>query len=162
MPARGAVPNVGSSLVPATTPTVVAGSTERTPLLGGLAVLVVDDEEDAREIITQVLQDHGATVTTAATASEALRALATARPDVIISDIGMPEMDGYAFIRKVRTLPTIREARTPAVAVTAYARKEDAQRAFAAGFQMHVSKPVDPTQLVTLVANLAGLSLGSA
>jgi CheY-like chemotaxis protein len=84
-----------------------------------------------------------------------------AKPDVIVSDIGMPEIDGYAFIRKVRSLPVTRGARTPAVALTAYARKEDAQRAFAAGYEMHLAKPVEPAKLVSTLANLAGLSLAS-
>jgi CheY-like chemotaxis protein len=133
------------------------------PRLDGLSILVVDDEEDARGIIGHVLQNQGATVTSVASASEALDVLTMImKPDVIVSDIGMPETDGYAFIRRVRALPVTRGARTPAVALTAYARKEDAQRAFAAGFQMHVSKPIEPAQLVAIVANLAGLSLGAA
>ncbi len=158
LPAHGAVPSVRS-----THPSTVRNTTRPATIrLDGLSVLVVDDEEDARGIIGQVLQDHGATVTTATSASEALGELATTKTDGIVSDIGMPEMDGYAFIRRVRALPVARGARTPAVALTAYARREDAQRAFAAGFQMHVPKPIEPAQLVTIVANLAGLSLGGS
>jgi PAS domain S-box-containing protein len=162
LPAHGAVPSVSAN--PWTAVPTMERNTMRpaTIRLDGLSVLVVDDEEDARGIIGQVLQDHGATVTTATSAFEALGELAATKTDVIVSDIGMPEMDGYAFIRTVRALPVARGARTPAVALTAYARKEDAQRAFAAGFQMHVPKPIEPAQLVTIVANLAGLSLGGS
>jgi PAS domain S-box-containing protein len=129
------------------------------PRLDGLSVLVVDDEEDARGIIDQLLRDQGAKVTTAESAAEALDRFSAAKPDVIVSDIGMPDRDGYAFIREVRALPANRGGRTPAIALTAYARREDARRAFAAGFQTHVSKPVEPARLVRMVANAAGLSL---
>jgi signal transduction histidine kinase/CheY-like chemotaxis protein len=127
--------------------------------LDGLTVLVVDHEEDARTILEQVLRDRGAQVLTAESALQALERLAMERPDVIVSDIGMPEMDGYALLRKVRALPPSEGGRTPALALTAYARREDAQRAFAAGFQMHASKPVEPAQLATIVANLGGRTL---
>jgi PAS domain S-box-containing protein len=130
------------------------------PRLDGVTVLVVDDEEDAREIIAQVLRDAGASVTTAASAAGALESLEAKPPDVIVSDIGMPEVDGYAFMRKVRALAAARGGRTPALALTAYARKEDAREAFAAGFQLHAAKPVEPAQLLTLVGNLAGRTLG--
>ncbi len=124
--------------------------------LDGLRVLVVDDEEDARQVVEHVLRAHGATVDSAATATEGLDLLEISRPDVIVSDIGIPDMDGYAFIRKVRSLAPSRGGRTPAIALTAYARKEDAQRALAAGYQVHVSKPVEPAQLAAFVANLGG------
>jgi len=83
-------------------------------------------------------------------------------PDVIVSDIGMPETDGLSFIRKIRALSPTQGGRTPAVALTAYARREDAKRAFAAGYQMHVAKPAEPIQIITVVANLAGRSLEGA
>jgi CheY-like chemotaxis protein len=122
-------------------------------------VLVVDDEEDARSIIEHVLHEKGAEVLSAQSADEALEIFAAAQPDVIVCDIGMPETDGYALLRKVRALPADRGGRTPAIALTAYARREDAQRAFAAGFQMHVPKPVEPAELTTLVGNLGGRTL---
>jgi CheY-like chemotaxis protein len=124
-----------------------------------LNVLVVDDEEDARVIVEQVLTDKGANVKTAASAREALELFASSPPDVIVCDIGMPGMDGYALLRTVRALPPTRGGRTPALALTAYARKEDAQRALAAGFQMHAPKPIEPAHLATLVANLGGRTL---
>ena len=80
------------------------------------------------------------------------------RPDVLVSDIGMPRMDGYALVRRIRALPPAQGGQTPAVALTAYARPEDAQRAFAAGFQMHVAKPIEPAHLASVVANLGGRS----
>jgi CheY-like chemotaxis protein len=129
------------------------------PRLDGLSILVVDDEEDARGIVEQVLRDQGASVTAVGSADEALSTFAALKPDVLVSDIGMPDIDGYALIRRVRALPLDRGGRTPAVALTAYARKEDAQRAFAAGFQMYVAKPVEPSQLATVVANLGGRSM---
>jgi CheY-like chemotaxis protein len=88
-----------------------------------------------------------------------LAQLSVIRPDVVVSDIAMPRMDGYALIRKIRALPPSMGGRTPAVALTAYARSEDAKLAFAAGFQMHVAKPIEPAQLAIVVANLGGRSL---
>ena len=123
--------------------------------LDGLRVLVNDDEADARNLVQEILRQHGAEVCVAQSAAQAREQLAAARPDVIVSDIGMPEEDGYAFIRGVRA----RGSRVPAIALTAYASQQDAQRAFVAGFQKHVTKPVEPTRLVSLVANLAGRSL---
>jgi CheY-like chemotaxis protein len=92
-------------------------------------------------------------------AREALETLAGIMPDVIVSDIGLPEEDGYSLIRKIRSLPSESGGRTPAVALTAYAREEDAHRAFAAGYQIHLAKPVEPVELATVVANLGGRSL---
>jgi PAS domain S-box-containing protein len=126
--------------------------------LSGLSVLVVDDEPDALDVVAHILRACGAQVTTAGNAAQALQALSGMRADVIVSDIAMPEMDGFTFMRQVRAMPASSGGRTPALALTAYARKEDAQRAFLAGYQMHASKPIDPPQLVSIVANLAGLS----
>ena len=126
------------------------------PPLVGLRLLVVDDERDTLELVGEVLRGHGAEVHFATSAAEALEKLASVRPDIIVSDIGMPDADGYALIRRIRALPAEAGGRTPAVALTAYARGEDAQRAFAAGFQMHVTKPIEPQQLATVVANLGG------
>lgn len=127
------------------------------PRLDDLFILIVDDEPDARDLVSDVLSNHGAHVATASSGEEALDMLPNLKPDVIISDIGMPAMDGYAFLRRVRSLPIAQGGRTPALALTAYTRREDAERAFAAGFQMHVTKPAEPHQLVTIIANLAGL-----
>jgi PAS domain S-box-containing protein len=123
--------------------------------LDGLRVLVVDDEPDARSLVQAILRQHGAEVRVADSAAQARAALRDEQPDVIVSDIGMPDEDGYAFIRRVRA----DGSRTPAVALTAYASQQDAQRAFAAGFQKHVTKPVEPARLVGVVANLGGRSL---
>jgi CheY-like chemotaxis protein len=132
------------------------------PRLDGLRLLIVDDEDDALALVGEVLREHGAEVHGAASAAEAMEKFAAVKPDVIVSDIGMPDVDGYAFIRKIRALPPHAGGRTPAVALTAYARAEDAQRAFVAGYQMHVTKPVEPAQLATVVANLGGRSLDEA
>jgi CheY-like chemotaxis protein len=126
-----------------------------------LRVLVVDDEEDARSLVRRLLTDQGATVGCAPSAEEAIGVLESTRPDVLVSDIGMPIVDGYMMIRRIRSLPAERGGKTPAIALTAYARKEDAERAFAAGFQAHVSKPVEPWKIISLVANLGGRALGS-
>lgn len=122
--------------------------------LVGLQVLVVDDEVDTRELITFVLEQDGAQVTAVASASEALVAIERWKPDVLISDIGMPQEDGYTLIRKVRASEAGQSI--PAVALTAYAREEDSRNAIQAGFHRHIAKPVEPTQLVEVVAELAG------
>jgi CheY-like chemotaxis protein len=156
LPAREAVPTIiRASQLPIARSTEGAATTA--PRLDGLSILIVDDEEDTRDIVGDILRDSGAIVASASSGEEALNALQSLRADVIVSDIGMPEMDGYAFMRRVRSLPTAQGGRTPALALTAYAQKEDARRAFAAGFQMHVAKPVESKQLVMLIANLAGL-----
>jgi CheY-like chemotaxis protein len=130
--------------------------TDAGPRLDGLRVLVVDDEADALGLVSDLLRAQGADVYLAASAPEALEKFGAVRPDVVVSDIGMPELDGFALIRKIRALGVEQGGRTPAVALTAYAGAEDARRAFAAGFQMHVAKPVEPSQLTTVVANLGG------
>jgi PAS domain S-box-containing protein len=126
------------------------------PSLAGLTVLVVDDEPDARELLRRVLERRRATVLLAPNAAEALEAVRRLRPDVMVSDIGMPGMDGYELIRLVRSLPTQQGGKTPALALTAFARSEDRRRAMLAGFQIHLSKPVEPPELVATVASLAG------
>lgn len=124
--------------------------------LDGLRVLLVDDEAEAREIISTVIGRTGAEVQTCISASDALTKLAEWRPDVILSDIAMPEEDGYSFIGKVRSLPREKGGETPAAALTAYARDEDRVQALAAGYQMHIAKPIGASQLVNMVAKLAG------
>jgi len=126
--------------------------------LTGLFVLVIDDEADARELIATVLDQAGARVQTAATADEALVIVARDRPDVVLCDIGMPGTDGYTLMRRLRQLPPEQGGLTPAAALTAYSRVEDTRRAFEAGFQRHVAKPVEPDMLVAQVASLGGRS----
>ncbi|HEX3251591.1 MAG TPA: ATP-binding protein [Pyrinomonadaceae bacterium] len=124
--------------------------------LDGLRVLLVDDEPEAREIISTVITRTGAEVTACESASEALAALLEWKPDVILSDIAMPDEDGYSFIGKVRSLPREKGGATPAAALTAYARDVDRRQALAAGYQMHIAKPIAANQLVNIVARLAG------
>ncbi len=120
-----------------------------------LRILVVDDETDARELIRRILEQAGATVHTAASASEALQLLESFGPDLLLSDIGMPVSDGYELIRRVRELGKSSKELV-AIALTAFARNEDRRRALLAGFQTHVAKPVDPDELVAVVASLTG------
>ena len=126
------------------------------PVLKDLHVLVVDDEEDTRLFVTAVLEQCGARVTATASAAEALVSLQDLRPDVLVSDLGMPEEDGYSLIRKVRALSADEGGRTPAAALTAYARVEDRLKVLRSGFQIHLPKPIEPAELVTVVANLTG------
>jgi signal transduction histidine kinase/ActR/RegA family two-component response regulator len=124
--------------------------------LSGIKVLVVDDEADARALIARVLTECDAQVFTAATAPEALHAVERQRPDVLVSDIGMPDVDGYELLRRVRALGPSRGGRLPAIALTAFARSEDRTRALRAGYLVHVSKPVEPSELVATVASVVG------
>jgi CheY-like chemotaxis protein len=124
----------------------------------GLRVLVVDDEADARELLTAALGQYGVEVRAAVSAAEGLAILKEWKPDVIISDIGLPDEDGYMFIRRVRALEQEDGGNIPAAALTAYARLEDRLRALSAGYQSHVPKPVDPAELAAVVASLAGRS----
>jgi CheY-like chemotaxis protein/nitrogen-specific signal transduction histidine kinase len=123
--------------------------------LDGLRVLVVDDEPDTREMLKAGLGQCGALVTAAGSAAEALSEMAEAPPDVLISDIGMPDDDGYSLIRKVRALDAAQGGKVPAIALTAYARAEDRMQALRAGYQMHVTKPVELAELAAVVASLA-------
>jgi PAS domain S-box-containing protein len=130
------------------------------PSLPGLRVLVVDDEADTLDMLRAVLEQCQIEVITAGSAAEALEALIQSHPDVLISDLGMPGEDGYALIAKVRRLPADRGGQIPAAALTAYVRAEDRVKVLRAGFQLHVSKPIEPAELVTVVANLAGRTRG--
>ncbi len=132
-----------------------ATGVDRLPPLAGIRVLVVDDDADARDLVTAVLAQSGADVVTAASTAEALDALARARPHVLVSDLAMPGDDGYALIERVRQLGLDRGGRVPAVALTAFARADDRNRALAAGYAVHVAKPVEPATLVEIVARLA-------
>jgi PAS domain S-box-containing protein len=134
----------------------IAAAIDENVSLHGVRVLMVDDEEDARKLIRSLLEDHGAHVSAAASAEEGYNLLLTQRFDVLVSDIGMPGEDGYAFLRRVRALGPGHGGDLAAIALTAYARAEDRVRAIRAGFQMHVAKPVEPVELLTMVASLAG------
>jgi CheY-like chemotaxis protein/two-component sensor histidine kinase len=123
--------------------------------LSGVHVLVLEDHEDTRAMLVSILAGCGAEVVLAATVAEAMARLRSAVPSVIVSDIEMPGENGYDFIRRLRALPADQGGGVPAVALTAYARGEDRRRALAAGFQLHAAKPIDPAELVTIVANLA-------
>jgi len=131
------------------------------PSLAGLKVLVVDDEPDTRELIREVLKECGSEVITSHSAAEALEALEQHKPDILISDLGMPDEDGYSLISKIRALPAERGGQIPAAALTAYARAEDRMRVLRSGFQFHLPKPVDSAELVTVVASLAGRAFKS-
>ena len=129
---------------------------EGLPSLQGLKVLVVDDEADTREVIREVLKECGSEVILSRSAAEALEAIEQFKPDILISDLGMPDEDGYSLISKIRALPAERGGQIPAAALTAYARAEDRMRVLRSGFQFHLPKPVDSAELVTVVASLAG------
>jgi PAS domain S-box-containing protein len=133
-----------------------AAAQEGAVRLDGVRVMVVDDEADTRDLLSFSLRNYGAEVTALGSASEALAAIQRAKPDVLVSDIGLPGDDGYALIRKVRALDEERGGRVPAAALTAYAKDEDRHRAIAAGFQAHVPKPVELAELANVVASLAG------
>lgn len=124
------------------------------PNLEGVRVLVVDDEVDTRELIVFILQEYGASVRAVASASEALEVLPIFKPEILLSDIGMPSMDGYMLIRTIRAMPEEQGGQIPAIALTAYASEVDHQQALTAGFQRHLPKPVDPSHLASTIANL--------
>ncbi|NDJ23336.1 response regulator [Nostoc sp. B(2019)] len=130
-----------------------AGSTP----LAGLRVLVVDDETDTRNFLSFMFEEYGAIATAVASVDEALKILEKSKPDVLISDIGMSEQDGYTLIRKLRSLEPEKGGCIPAIALTAYTREEDRLKALSAGFQKHLSKPIDPTELIALVASVLEL-----
>ncbi len=126
------------------------------PNLGGLRILVVDDEADARDLLAILLRHYGADVITASSAEAAIEALAQEgpRPDLIVSDIAMPGEDGYSLMRRVRALDPEQGGEIPAIAVTAYSRTEDRLKAMAAGFQMHIPKPVNVSELAHAIASI--------
>jgi signal transduction histidine kinase len=159
LPARAAVAAVLSKVPTPIAVETAADQPNVIPRLDGLKVLLVDDEQDALDVISEVLREYGAEVYLAASVMGALETFEQLRPDVVLSDIGIPVMDGFALIRRIRALPVELGGQTPAAALTAYARAEDAERAFAAGYQMHVAKPIEPRKLATVVAHLGGRSL---
>jgi len=115
---------------------------------------VVDDDPDARELLTTILQQAGGEVVSTGSADEALAVFERLRPDVLVSDIGMPDGDGYSLIRRVRLLEDDSGTRVPAVALTAFARAEDRRQALRCGFQAHLPKPIEPGELTALIARL--------
>jgi PAS domain S-box-containing protein len=129
------------------------GLADRASVLSGLRILVVDDDSDSREVLADLLALRGAEAKSAATAREALQVISEWKPDVLISDIGMPDEDGYDLIRKVRTLESMDGRHVPAIALTGYAGREDGERALSAGYQFHLAKPVDPNGLVNVIAS---------
>jgi CheY-like chemotaxis protein len=130
----------------------------RASSLRGAKVLVVDDDHDTREILSVMLTRYGPEVRAAASAAEAMEIFSQWKPDVLVSDIGMPIEDGYALIRKVRALSPEEGGEVPAIALTAFAGVSDKESALAAGFQQHLSKPVEPVQLAKVVARILGRS----
>jgi CheY-like chemotaxis protein len=136
-------------------PTESGHAPPRPPVrLDGVQVLVVDDEPDARRVLALVLERVGAVVATADSARAAIDALPSAHPDVLISDLGMPEQDGLDLIRQLRS-GGHSATDLPAIALTAFVQKDDAQSALSAGFQVHLPKPVDPQELTSVIARLA-------
>jgi PAS domain S-box-containing protein len=127
------------------------------PSLKGIRILVVDDQADAREVVAAILEHCGAEARVAASAAEAFAMLERERPDVLVADIEMPGENGYSLLRRIRALPTEHGGMTPAVALTAYASTQDRMKVLAAGFQMHVPKPVQPAELATVIASLSGV-----
>jgi CheY-like chemotaxis protein len=127
------------------------------PSLRGARILVVDDEADGRNLVVRVLSDHGAECVTASGARAALALLEQQHFDMLLSDVGMPEMDGYQLIREARQIEAAKGRRLPAIAITAYARPEDRQQSLVAGYAAHLSKPVEPGELVATVAGLLRL-----
>jgi CheY-like chemotaxis protein/anti-sigma regulatory factor (Ser/Thr protein kinase) len=146
----------------ATTDVGAATPAEAAPaVLEGLHLLVVDDEADARDLVEHLLRESGAVVTVAASGAQALEHIGAHPPDLLVSDIGMPGMDGLELIRRVRALPAGRGGAMPAIALTAFARSEERTRSLQAGFQLHVAKPVEEAELVAAVASLARLKPGA-
>jgi signal transduction histidine kinase/CheY-like chemotaxis protein len=125
------------------------------PEIEGLHVLLVEDEPDGRDVMAALLESFKAKVTAVGSAGEAMEAIRRSPPDVMVSDVGMPGESGYDLIRKIRSLPPDRGGRTPSVALTAYARMEDRTRALMMGFDMHVPKPIEPSELLVVIAHLA-------
>jgi CheY-like chemotaxis protein len=139
---------------PETTSDTAGGDTS----LRDLTVLVVEDDADSRDLVERWLGSRGAEVASASSAAQALEMLPTIRPDVLVCDIGLPDMDGYELIQRVRALPPARGGTIPAVAVTAFARPEDRTRALRAGYQAHVAKPIRSSDLIAIVRSFGDLA----
>ncbi|MGZ3424831.1 MAG: response regulator, partial [Polyangiales bacterium] len=139
-------------------PAVSSPSQQVLPRLDGLSVLVVDDEADTCELLREIFEAQGIAVTSATSSAEGFEAFRRVRPDVVVTDIGMPGEDGYGLLHRIRALSPEDGGRTPTVALTAFARGEDRTRALLAGFRAHVPKPIDTAELVAVVASLAPAS----
>lgn len=126
------------------------------PNLEGKRILIVDDDADTREVLSFLFQESGAIATVAADVNEALTAFNQSPPDILLSDLGMPELDGYHLINHIRNLPLEQGGQIPAIALTAYAGDSDKQRILQAGFQKHINKPVDVNELLAAIAALLG------
>ena len=122
-----------------------------------LRILIVEDEPDTREFLKRLLESHGATVVVAVSAQQALDAIRADPPHILISDIGLPDVDGYDLIRKIREGFEQRSSTLPAIALTAYARAEDRSRALRSGYQAHLAKPVEPSELLMTIASFADM-----
>jgi len=154
------LPHAGRRPSPAPRPSltsdaVSAPSPMEVPELRGVRVLVVDDDDDSRDLVVRILEKCQAITVPASSGEQALSLIAEDVPDVLVSDIGMPGMDGYELMRTIRALPNERAQRVPALAVTAYARNEDKRRALAEGFQLHFAKPIEPAAFASAVARLS-------
>src|SRR5262249_51774990 len=125
--------------------------------LAGLRILVVEDEPDTCDFLERFLRGYGADVLIARSAPEALATIAGQEIDIVVSDIGLPDVDGYDLMHRIRALPANAGGATPAIALTAYARTEDRTRAFRAGYQAHLAKPIEPAELVATIGSFAGL-----
>ncbi|MBD2343005.1 hybrid sensor histidine kinase/response regulator [Anabaena subtropica] len=143
---------------PAPTENTSVDSANSSPL-AGLKVLIVDDEADTRNFLGFLFEEYGAISSTTASVEAALAVIEQLKPDILVSDIGMAEQDGYTLIRKLRSLPPEQGGKIPAIALTAYSREEDRQQVVESGFQHHLSKPVDPNKLISVVASIFHLSL---
>ena len=130
------------------------GASDEVESLEGLVVLVVEDDADSRDALVTLLTLKGATVKSASSVAEALRILSESRPDVLVSDIGMPDEDGYVLIRKLRALSPADGGTIPAIALTGFAASHEAEYALSTGYQMHLSKPVEPARLIAAIARL--------
>jgi CheY-like chemotaxis protein len=139
---------------PAAEPQATIGVSMAAPDLNGLRVLLVDDDRDTLEVVSTMLSQFGADVRAAASSSSALEVFLAWQPDVLVSDVGMPDEDGYDLIGKIRALPPEQGRNTPAAALTAHVADRDRDRALTAGYHIHIKKPVDPFTLGTTVARL--------
>ena len=144
-------------------PNLPANATRNDPVPGGdsltgLRVLVVEDEPDTAEFLNRFLSGYGADVVAARSATEALTKVRDEKVDIIVGDIGLPDVDGYELMQRIRKLPANAGGATPAIALTAYARSEDRMRAFGAGYQAHLAKPIEPAELVATIAAFVRLS----
>ena len=146
--ASAALPDASAEAAPA------AAASPADEDLAGTRILLVDDEADGREMLTRMLESWGAQVRAASSAEEALQAISEESPDLLISDIGMPHVDGYELIRRVRSLAAADRRSLPAIALTAFARAEDATKARRAGYGVHLPKPIDPSRLISTIRSV--------